>query len=431
MNIGMVGLGKLGLPVAVAMGLRQHKVMGYDLDINRMGKWPQAYQEAGPTGEGDFNLWLHAAKNLSFGSLEHIALHSEIIFVAVQTPHDSKYEGITPLPDERIDFDYTYLQDAIRALAEVVRKKTVISVISTCLPGTMERDIKPLLNEYMKLVYNPFFIAMGTTMRDFLETEFVLLGAEPEDDGSIALVEKFYKQTTVQPIQTMSIESAELTKVAYNTFISMKIAFANTVMEICEHPSLPKADCNEVLGALQQARMRLISPAYMNGGMGDGGGCHPRDNIALSSLAQSLHLSYDLFEAIMLSRQEQARWKASVVVELATEHLLPIVILGYAFKPGTNLTVGSPALLVAHYIKEIYKTITHHNSCLVYLDGRVTGLEEVGSRINIRAVYLVGCLHPEYRHYQFPEGSIVVDPHRIIPDQEGVRVIRLGEGRIE
>ena len=416
MNIGVIGLGKLGLPVAVAIAFRGHSVMGYDLDPKRMSKEPQSYQEAGPYGEGDFNDWLAGAANLSFGTMEEVVNHSEIIFIAIQTPHDSMYEGITPLPDKRVDFDYTYLRAAIRSLSGLVRKETVIAIISTCLPGTIRQQIIPLLNEHMQLVYNPFFIAMGTTMRDFLQTEFVLLGVD--DEGAATTVQCFYQVTTHQPIQVMSIESAELTKVAYNTFISLKIIFANTIMEICTR--LHSADCDEVLGALQQAKERLISPLYLNGGMGDGGGCHPRDNIAMSHLAQNLDLSFDLFEAVMESRQNQSRWKAQMLVKLAREHLLPIVILGFAFKPGTNLIVGSPARLVAYYVREM-----DMGKSLLMIDQYVMGLEVLLPQ----AVYLIGCLHPEYETLEFPKGSIVVDPHRIIPDQEGVVVIRLGERR--
>ena len=423
MNIGVIGLGKLGLPVAVAIAFKGHKVMGNDLDEKRMSKAPQSYQEAGPYGTGNFNFWLKTAHTLNFGTMEEVATHSEIIFLAIQTPHDPRYEGVTPLPEIRIDFNYTYLKEAVKALALLVKKKTIISIISTCLPGTIRREIMPLLNEHMKLVYNPFFIAMGTTMYDFLQTEFVLLGVN--DEEAVEAVKAFYRSTTNQPIHTMSIESAELCKVAYNTFISLKIAFANTIMEICNSESLPGADCDEVLGALQQAKTRLISPAYMNGGMGDGGGCHPRDNIALSSLAQSLHLSFDLFEAIMKSREQQARWKANIIIDLAAENLLPIVILGFAFKAGTNLTVGSPALLVAHYIREGYLTRIGDRAPLTLIDHYVTGLNQWMPQ----AVYLIGCLHSEYKQIQFPKGSIVVDPHRIIPDQEGVTVIRLGEGK--
>jgi UDPglucose 6-dehydrogenase len=143
-----------------------------------------------------------------------------------------------------------------------------------------------------------------------------------------------------------TIRTAELTKVAYNTFIGLKIAFANTMMELCEKTG---ADVDDLVDALCLGTKRILSPAYMRGGMGDGGGCHPRDNIALSWLAREHSLSYDLFEALMLCREQQTAWLATHVHEEWLKGR-EVEILGKAYKPGTALTVGSPALLLANIL---------------------------------------------------------------------------------
>lgn len=417
MKIGFVGLGKLGLPCAVSISLRGHEVMGCDLDPSRMSKDPQPYQESGPWGNDSFNDYL-AKSHIEFGTMKEVAEYSDIIFLAVQTPHKPEYEGITPMPRERVDFDYTALCRAVQSLSEVCEKEVVVVVISTCLPGTIRREIVPLLKPNMKLVYNPFFIAMGTTMKDFLNPEFILLGVE--DEKAALTVQNFYRTIHKDPIfHTMSIESAELTKVSYNTFISLKIAFANTVMEICEN--FPKADCDDVANALRSATDRLISGAYLSGGMGDGGGCHPRDNIAMSWLARKHHLSFDIFDTAMTCREKQAEWLAWTVRYHKLRRKLPVVILGYAFKPETNLIVGSPALLVSHYLKEMG---IKHRLEDAHIDIESAGYNDPAS------VYLIGCKHPEYVKFEFPEGSVVIDPHRYIPDQEGVEVIRIGEGHV-
>jgi UDPglucose 6-dehydrogenase len=351
-----------------------------------------------------------------------VAEQPEIIFIAVQTPHDPRYEGITPIPYVRADFDYTHLVAAVRALATRINYPVVIDIISTCLPGTMRSRIKPHLNSNMSLVYNPFFIAMGTTMKDFLNPEFVLLGSE--DDAALAKVKEFYREIYPEPshisIRSMNIESAELCKVAYNTYISLKIAWANTIMEICYY--YPKADCDEICEAIKHATDRIVSPKYMSGGMGDGGGCHPRDNIAMSWLAQQIGLSFDIFEAAMVCREKQAEWKAKVLWLYASTTRLPPIILGYAFKPETNLTVGSPALLVA----DAYKSLADVAPRL--LDEYVNPEDDVELPT---AVYLIGCRHERYQDIVFPKGSVVIDPHRMIPDQEGVKVIRLGEAEAD
>ena len=181
-------------------------------------------------------------------------------------------------------------------------------------------------------------------MRDVLHPEFVLLGVD--DEEAAAKVEAFYASVTAAPVMRMSIESAELAKVAYNTFIGMKIVFANTLMEICH--KTPGANVDDVTSALQNAHQRLISPRYLEGGMGDGGACHPRDNIAMSSLARKLKLGQDIFDNLMEARFKQTEWLA----DLMMAHDLPKAIVGYSFKAESNLTVGSPALLLASILQE-------------------------------------------------------------------------------
>ena len=264
--------------------------------------------------------------------------------MAVQTPHQPEYEGITRLPDNRVDFDYQYLVRSIDEISKSVKRETVVAIVSTVLPGTIRRLVKPAAGPLLRLCYNPAFTAMGTTANDYLNPEFVLLGAD--DPTSVASVEKFYASVTDAPILRMSIESAELTKVAYNTFIGMKIVFANTLMEIC-HKS-PGANVNDVTGALKRARKRVVSPSYLDGGMGDGGACHPRDNIAMSWLARELHLSHDIFEDLMEARFQQSEWLA----ELMCAHDLPKAIIGYSFKAGSDLIVGSSALLLKSILEE-------------------------------------------------------------------------------
>jgi len=159
MNIGFIGLGKLGLPVALAIESKGHKVVGYDIseevkNIVESKRIP--YRE----------IWVqeHLDKSkIEIKSIEEVVGESEIIFVPIQTPHEPLYEGITRLPDEREDFDYTYLKKGIKDLAEEIwyqQVKKVVIIASTVLPGTIRREIKPIIesNPYFKLCYNPFFI---------------------------------------------------------------------------------------------------------------------------------------------------------------------------------------------------------------------------------------------------------------------------------
>lgn len=344
----MIGLGKLGLPVALAIEAAGHKVAGYDpspvvAEIRETRRLP--YVEEGAQE-------LLEKTRMEFLSPGDIAEWADLIFVAVQTPHQPEFEGTTRLTDERADFDYSFLEGAIDSVHEAV---CPVVVISTVLPGTLEAL------GATHVLYNPFFIAMGTTIPDFRDPEFVLVGTDGAHPGPLR---EFYATVHDKPLFVTTIKTAELTKVAYNTFIGLKIAFANTMMELCEKTG---ADVDDLVDALSLANKRVISPAYLRGGMGDGGGCHPRDNIALSWLAREVGLSYDLFGSLMECREAQTEWLADLAyghsLQWASDKTLSerkeIEILGKAYKPNTALTVGSPSTLLANIFTERGITFTH------------------------------------------------------------------------
>jgi UDPglucose 6-dehydrogenase len=418
MKIGFLGLGKLGLPCALAIDMKGHDVMGYDINPNVLQKEHVPYKEAGPNGEPTIVPILKASKLRFAKTVREVVEHSEIIFVPIQTPHEERYEGSTRMPKERKDFIYRWLIEGLRGLSkeiEAVGQDKIVVVISTVLPGTMRKHIFPVLNKHVKICYNPFFIAMGTTMRDFLYPEFVLLGVR--DETAAKTVEEFYKTVINARVYRTSVENAEAIKVAYNTYISMKIAFANTWMEICH--KIPGTDVDAVMGAMAMATTRIMSPKYLKGGMGDGGGCHPRDNIALSWLARELDLSYDFFDSIMLARERQTEWLAKLMEEHdpANGEKKLKVILGKSFKTETNITVGSPAILLKNMLQERGHDVEMYDP---YVD--------LGAPIPPYppCTFLVGTNHPEFIHFPFPKGSVVIDPWRYIPDQPGVRIIGVG-----
>lgn len=412
MRVGFIGLGKLGMPCALAVSLKGHEVMGHDIDPSRMQKETINYREQGPNGEPTI-LPLLQGSALRFGSLAEVVRHSEILFVAVQTPHDKLYEGVTRIPDKREDFNYEHLVDALGKVSREVEKigeKRVVIIISTVLPGTIRSRILPVTSALVELCYNPFFIAMGTTMKDFLNPEFVLFGVV--SDHAAKKAQEFYSTLHQRPFYRTTLDNAEAIKVFYNTFIGMKIAFANTVMEIC-HRLGGEMNVDAVMGGLKLATSRLISDKYLTGGMGDGGGCHPRDNIALSWLSEKLGNSFNFFDFIMKAREEQTEW----LVELMEEHGkgLPMVILGKAFKPETNITVGSPAILAEALLRERGHLVSMWDP---HVDGPQPDFPA--------STFLIGTKHPEFSAFPFPEGSVVIDPHRYITPRSGVMVVPVG-----
>jgi UDPglucose 6-dehydrogenase len=411
-KIGFVGLGKLGLPVALAIASKGHEVLAFD--VNPAARRNVERRRLPHPEQGADELFARA--RLRVGALADVVDAAEILFIAVQTPHEPRLDGTSRLPPYRRDFDYSHLVSAVADVAAAARerdKRLTLAVMSTVLPTTMDREVRPLLPPGVTAAYTPSFTAMGTTIPDFLNPEFVLLGLDEPDGGAAAGLKRFYATLHDRPVFETDLRTAELIKVAYNTFIGQKIVFANTMMELCHKLG---ADVDAVTGALGLARDRIISTRYLRGGMGDGGPCHPRDNIALSWLSRELGLAHDVFSDIMEAREHQIEWFADLLEERAAE--LPIVILGKAFKADTPLADGSPAQLLATVLRERGVQFAHY-------DGHVDQAQERLDQETASLFFIATC-HTEYASAHFPSGSVVLDPWGYVPDRDGVTVVRIG-----
>ena len=409
MNIGFLGLGKLGLPCALAIASKGHNVYGYDinLDVKKYiddKKIP--YREEGVEE-------LLEKYTVNFTDIEDVVNKSDIIFIPIQTPHEYKYEGCTRIPEERDDFSYEWLKDGITQLSDLIKlqeKDKVVIIISTVLPGTIEREIMPIIkdNYKFKLCYNPFFIAMGTTVYDFLNPEFVLFGVYDKYASDTA--EEFYKTIHNKPFYKTDIINAELIKVCYNTFIGMKIVYSNTIMEICHKNG---GDVDQVMNGIKLATDRVISTKYLSGGMGDGGGCHPRDNIAMSWLAKKLDLSHNFFEDVMKAREDQTEFLADLIME----HEGPYYILGKTFKEETNLIIGSPAILLKNILEERGVKVTDYDP---FVDEYDVDFK--------KGTYFVATRHSYFKYLNYPKGSTVIDVWRFLEfnKQDDINHIKVG-----
>lgn len=401
----------MGLPCALVLAHAGHEVTGYDVS-DRPRKVLEGVEPL--PAENDLDVLAALAHIELRGSVEDVVLASEVVFVAVQTPHAPAYGGEQPMPGVPADFEYGHLVAAVREVTKAAERTghpVTVVVVSTVLPGTFNRYLRPLANRWAKLVYNPFFIAMGTTIADFRAPEFVLVGAD--DPRDIDPLPDVYRAVHDRTLFVVSIESAELAKVAYNTFISAKIVFGNTVMEVCHKTG---ADCDEVVEALSLATQRVTSSAYLRGGMGDGGACHPRDLMAMSWLADRLDLSTDLMGYLARAREAQTGWIADLVQGWADQTGLPVMLLGKAYKPESNLTYGSPALLLASILAGRGVEFSHKDP---YVDGEF-------DRPDRAFVHVITTRHDIFRRASFSPGSVVIDPFGYIPDRAGVTVVRVG-----
>jgi UDPglucose 6-dehydrogenase len=277
-KIGFIGFGKLGKPCAEVIAKK-----GFSVDV---------YDTSDVTSQ-----WCTVTD-----SIEACVKDKTFVFVAVPTPHDPAYDGSTPtnhLPPK--DFNYDTVKEVVaEANAHMYDYQTLV-LISTVLPGTVRREVVPLITN-TKFIYNPYLIAMGTVAWDMVNPEMVMIGTEDglESPESHELM-YFYNQIMENEprYEVGTWDECECIKVFYNTFISAKIGLVNMIQDVAERQGNINVDV--VANALRDSGQRIMGPSYMKPGMGDGGACHPRDNIALRHMAQELNLGYDLFAEIWTS----------------------------------------------------------------------------------------------------------------------------------
>ena len=328
-KIGFIGLGKLGMPCAEAIAQKGFDVAGFDI-VPKISN-----------------------KITIRDSIKDTCRDRDIVFVATPTPHEDGYDGRTPTSHLPVkDFNYDTVKNVIAKCDEHMTRDQTLVLISTVLPGTIRREFAPLLNN-TGLVYNPYLIAMGTVAEDMVNPEMIMIGTEWGMKGKLCrerseLLESFYNNVcdNYPRVEIGTWEEAESMKIFYNTFISNKIALVNMIQDVAQR--LGNMNVDRVTEALSKSTQRIVSAKYMKAGMGDGGACHPRDNIALRWLARDLGLGYDLFEGIMTARERQAEHMALAILE----HGKNIYFTSDSYKPGTNLVDGSYSLLVQHYIKK-------------------------------------------------------------------------------
>ena len=375
MKIGFIGTGKLGMPCAEAIADKGHDVRGYDVAN-------------------------HDSKTvLACSDIYTCVKDRDIVFIAVPTPHDPAYDGRTPTAHlEPKDFNYNIVKDVMQEANKHMNKDQLLVLISTVLPGTVRKELQPLVPN-TRFVYNPYLIAMGSVAWDMVNPEMVMIGTEDGSETGDAKELRDFYDTCMENNPRYVIgtwDECECIKVFYNTFISTKIGLVNMIQDVAEKQGNINVDV--VTTALAESTQRIMGPSYMKAGMGDGGSCHPRDNIALRYMAKKLDLGYDIFDAVMNAREVQARNVAVKLCDIAKEKELPILINGIAYKPGVPYIDGSYALLVAQYC-------TEYGYTPMQVDPLVFGADPGP----FRACVLLA--HPEL-YVELSDDSVVVDPWR-------------------
>ena len=340
-NISIFGLGKLGASMAAGLASRGFNVIAVDVSKHAVDAVNEGRAPVQETGLGELIAANHERIRATMSSEEAIE-NSDISFVIVPTPSD-----------ERGAFSIKYAAHAFRAIGKALAKKPgyhMIALTSTVLPGSTRYGLLPVLEAEsgkkcgldFGLCYSPEFIALGTVIRDFLNPDFYLVGQF--DDRSGETLEAINRRVCLRDpvVRRMSIENAEIAKIAINSYVTLKISFANTIADLCER--VPGGDVDVVSDALGSDSR--IGRKYLTGGMGFAGPCFPRDNIALGFIGSQLGANCGLLETndtYNQSLSDRFVEKLKRIVGVANT----MAVLGLAYKPLSHIIENSPGVYLA------------------------------------------------------------------------------------
>jgi UDPglucose 6-dehydrogenase len=343
MQISVVGLGKLGVPLAAVLAHRGHSVVGVDsrpevVDLVNHG--------GTPVEEPGLAALVASSRDRIRATTDGAAAAAatEVTFIIVPTP--SLPSGL---------FSTKYVLDAIEQIGRGLRTSDayhLVVVTSTVAPGTMEREIAPALERAsgrvigpsIGLCYSPEFIALGSVIRDMCNPDFVLIG---ESDARAGDLLESVQRTVVGEsavVRRMNLVNAEIAKIAVNTFVTTKISYANMLSEVCDR--LPGADVSvvtETIGCDKRIGQRFFTAA-----LGYGGPCFPRDNAAFVAVAREHGEDADIAAATDVVNRRQVSRLASLVKSQLQGTDRRVAILGLSYKPDTNVVEESQGVMLAN-----------------------------------------------------------------------------------
>jgi UDPglucose 6-dehydrogenase len=415
MKISIIGLGKLGAPMAAVMAHKGNIVVGVDVNP----AFVAAIQEGRPpVNEPGLAELIHANRGRLSATMDYTeAIHTtDVTFIIVPTPSD--LDGT---------FSMRYVMSAAEKIGEALRGKSawhLVVLSSTVMPGSTGGKLLPALETYsgkkcgpdFGLCYNPEFIALGSVVRDMLHPDMILIGESDARSGGI--LEELYGVVCESgpKIQRMNFVNAELTKLSVNTFVTTKISYANMLAQVCE--TLPGADADVVTTAL--GCDSRIGPKYLKGALGYGGPCFPRDNVAFSALARSKGVPALLAEATDAMNRRQVPRLAELILSRLPKGGTAAV-LGLSYKPNTEVIDESQGIGLAQELLRtgarvaVYDPAAMENARRV-LKGNVTfaaSAAECAGQADVLAITTAWAEFRELRAAHLKREAVVIDCWRV------------------
>lgn len=291
-NISIIGVGKLGLCLALNLEKKGFNVIAQDINSDYI---KSLTDKKFLTSEPFVNEFLDSSSNIEFTTEISEVLKNDIIFVVVRTPSTNEWK-----------YDHSQIESVAQKLIEhgpQNRRKDLI-INSTTFPGYCDTLQKKLEDYNYYVSYNPEFIAQGSIIKDQLNCDMVLVGESDKYAGDI-ISEIYQNMCESNPkISRMSRTEAELCKLSINCFLTTKISFANMVGDIAERLSCDKFKVLEAVG-----NDTRIGGKYLKPGFGFGGPCFPRDNRALSKCAEEVGIDAVISKSTDLMNEKHLNYQ--------------------------------------------------------------------------------------------------------------------------
>jgi len=336
MQIGVMGVGYVGLVTAAGFAETGNFVIGYDIDRAKIARLRRGEV---PIYEPGLDRLVHRGQSqdlLHFtDSLAELVEKAELIFLALPTP--SGPGG---------DADLSYLWQAAEALATLIHTPKIVITKSTVPVGTA-RKLQAFFEErvpgLVQVASNPEFLREGYAVEDFLKPDRVIIGT-PNPTVAEKLRQLYLPYTRQgNPIYLMDWESAELTKYASNAFLALRVSFMNEIARLAE-----KVGANIDMVRLGMGADSRIGRRYLFAGIGFGGSCFPKDTRALAAIARQHGLQLSLVEATIAVNQTQRAYFLEKVEAYYRGQLRgrTLAVWGVAFKADTDDIREAPAVEV-------------------------------------------------------------------------------------
>lgn len=336
MNICVIGTGYVGLVAGTCLAEMGNSVICVDKDLAKLAKLEKGIIPIFEPGLDELIKVNVAEERLIFtNDLDLAVKKSQVCFIAVGTPQGDDGSA-----------DLSAVFDVAKQIAVAMDGYKVIVDKSTVPVGTAEKVseiIKKNTIHPFDVVSNPEFLKQGAAVDDFLKPDRVVIGSNSKKATEIMQDLYFPFLRTGNPVIIMDVKSAEMTKYAANSFLAVKISYANEIANICEKVG---ADAEMVrIGMCSDSR---IGSKFLFPGLGYGGSCFPKDVKAMIKIAQDFDCGNSLLEAADKVNKQQRQVFIKKILKECGEDLSAktFAVWGLAFKPKTNDMREAPAITI-------------------------------------------------------------------------------------